>query len=436
MTARRQPSPDDGQAGSEDIHMAPVNNNNAAEKTSISRPAEADSDISVFSDTLFIGGGTPSSVPPPLIEELMAFIRKSKGAVFSGRDENVSRDETEERAHRGQTKVSSLLAEDAEVTIEVNPGTVDYEGLLSYRRAGINRLSMGVQSFCDEELRFLGRIHSAEDAERCFHDARKAGFDNINIDLIFGFPGNTVKSWRKTLKTALDLRPDHISFYSLQIEEGTPLYRMFRNDEVEQVSDEINRQMYHDAVRLLQENGYLHYEISNASLPGKQCRHNLKYWSMCDYVGFGVSAHSYLREHAHEIFSDYEGKSGDARKGAAKKDARHTLCGVRYYNEDEISGYIARIKGNRGGYIPLGACKNSLTDEISESIFTALRKTEGLDIKWFDERFAEDGITFLERYGDKIEPFLRDGFLVLKDHHLSFTLKGFDISNYILSELI
>ena len=194
MTARRQPSPDDGQAGSEDIHMAPVNNNNAAEKTSISRPAEADSDISVFSDTLFIGGGTPSSVPPPLIEELMACIRKSKGAVFSGRDENVSRDETEERAHRGQTKVSSLLAEDAEVTIEVNPGTVDYEGLLSYRRAGINRLSMGVQSFCDEELRFLGRIHSAEDAERCFHDARKAGFDNINIDLIFGFPGNTVKS--------------------------------------------------------------------------------------------------------------------------------------------------------------------------------------------------------------------------------------------------
>lgn len=409
LASRKSPSSPDGGAllskSADSIGSFSADVDDAADKN--------DEDVSAFADTLFIGGGTPSSVPPHLIEELMDCIRKSEIVYGVCSDQTVQKEQGEQIEQRESKR---FLSQDAEVTMEINPGTVDRESLIRYRKAGINRLSMGVQSFCDEELRFLGRIHSAKDAEQCFYDARKAGFDNINIDLIFGFPGNTIESWRQTLKKALNLKPDHISFYSLQIEEGTPLYRMFREDAVEQVSDEINRQMYHEAVKLLQENGYLHYEISNASLPGRQCQHNLKYWSMCDYIGFGVSAHSYLRDH---IFDDPE-----------------KCNGIRYFNEDDIFSYMARIKSDDRGYIPFNVFQNSLTDEISESIFTAMRKTEGLDIGWFDRRFAGSGITFLDEYGEKIEPFLRDGFLVLEKNHLRFTLKGFDISNYILSELI
>lgn len=407
---------------------------NIEEKTAFA--GVTDPGVWTFADTLFLGGGTPSSVPPYFIEELMAVIRER---------EQVYREFGRGGSDVKKIRSICLLADDAEVTMEVNPGTVDFESLVRYRKAGINRLSIGVQSFNDEELEFLGRIHSAEDAERCFYDARRAGFENINIDLIFGFPGNTLEMWKKTLKRVIDLQPDHISFYSLQIEEETPLYEMFRKDMVEQISDEINRQMYHDAVQMLKERGYVHYEISNASLPGKQCRHNLKYWSMCDYVGFGLSAHSYLCDNIRVLFDQYPIQpvvpSADVTDSIggiipSERDEWKRQGGARYYNEDDILEYIARIRNNTGGYIPLNAAHNSLADEISETIFTGLRKTEGVDLEWFDRRFSESGVAFMELYGEKIKPFLRDELLILQDHHLRFSLRGFDISNYILSELI
>lgn len=397
-----------------------------------------------FADTLFIGGGTPSSVDLSLIEDLLK-------ELYAGWDP-VNKKNLPDGSDRCGRKTEGdfvLLGKDAEITMELNPGTADYESLLRYRKAGINRLSMGVQSFHNEELKFLGRIHTAEEAEACFRDARRAGFDNINIDLIFGIPGSTAESWKKTLQRALDLKPDHISFYSLQIEEGTPLYRMFRSDQIDQVSDEENRRMYHDAVDLLKRYGYIHYEISNAALPGKECRHNLKYWSMCDYVGFGVSAHSYLNAETAERLKLYTGaESADAEESADEDisvccgSADDAAGGVRFYNEDDISAYMRRMESESRGYIPPEVQKNSLRDEISESLFTSLRKVEGISVRWFDERFRKEGITFMDEFGEKIGKFLKEGYLILEKNEtgeperLRFTLKGFDISNYILAELI
>lgn len=344
----------------------------------------ADRGRSWFADSLFLGGGTPSAAGPDLIEDLMKCVNRPS---FSG---------------------IRLLSENSEITMEANPGTVTYEDLIRYRKAGINRLSIGVQSMKDEELRFLGRIHSAEDARCCISDARKAGFENISVDLIFGFPGHTVSSWKETLHCALDMKPSHISVYSLQIEEGTPLYRMFRRDEVEEVPDEENREMYHVAVDILRHRGYEMYEISNASLPGRACRHNLKYWSMRDYVGFGASAHSY----------------------------RH---GARYYNEDDISSYIGRMR-DACVYERRNERKNTMEDERGDAIFTCLRRKEGLNLKWFDSLFFRgEESSFLEKYGKAIRPFLEDGSLILErggEGRLRFSEKGVDLSNYIIGRIL
>lgn len=371
-----------------------------------------------FADTLFIGGGTPSAVDPALVEDLLSHILHPDSDIA----ENLR-------------KTVRLLSDDAEITMEVNPATVDPVSLRRYREAGVNRLSIGVQSFCDSELKFLGRIHTSGEAEACFYDARRAGFDNINIDLIFGIPGSGSESWRKTLQKALSLRPDHLSFYSLQIEEGTPLYEMFRRDEAEQVSDEENRRMYHEAIRLLGEAGYCHYEISNAALPGRECRHNLKYWSMCDYAGFGVSAHSYLQYPYDGIL---DGIVKEDRENCTGKYEFHS--GVRFCNEDGISEYLDRIlrgeKNIRGHIKPWHMYKNSLRDEISETLFTGLRKREGISLSWFDERFEGTGVIFLDEFGQKMASFIDEGYLIFDGQHLRFSIRGADISNYILSELI
>lgn len=386
----------------------------------------------VFADTLFLGGGTPSSVDPALIEELMRYIRAMKS---EGSGNEIDRgDCVEEKGGcerendlpqicaRGEEYTSEgaryLLSGNAEITMEVNPATVDYDSLVRYRRAGINRLSIGVQSFQDEELKFLGRIHTAGEAECCFTMARRAGFENINIDLIFGIPGSTADSWKSTLRRAVALRPDHLSFYSLQIEEGTPLYRMFRSDDIQQVSDEENRRMYHDAVQFLEQVGYHQYEISNAALAKRECRHNLKYWSMCDYAGFGVSAHSYLN--------------------APFCEAAPT-GGIRFFNEDDIFDYLRRIDETEEkdrGYLPFHIYQNTLRDEISEALFTGLRKKRGISLSWFDERFRNEGVTFLSEFGEKMKPFIEEGYLIFDGKSVRFSLKGFDLSNYILAELI
>ena len=307
-------------------------------------------------DTVFIGGGTPSILPSPYIGEILDCIRD----CFT-------------------------VEEDAEVSMESNPKTLTYENLLAYRKAGINRLSIGVQSLDDDCLKALGRVHTAADFRRNFIMAREAGFDNINMDLMFAIPGHTMEVWEETLDEAIKLGPEHISFYSLQIEEGTPFYDMYRKGEFDQVPDDIDRDMYHRAIAKLKEAGYEHYEISNACKPGRECRHNLKYWSMEDYLGIGPSASSYMK-------------------------------GVRFAEAPLMEFH-----------------ENTQEDDMAEFAFTGLRKACGIAFDDFEKRY---GRKFWDVFADKreeLEPYFSAGQLIETEKGLALSEEGFDISNAIMA---
>lgn len=325
-------------------------------------------------DSVFFGGGTPSLADPSSIQSVLSLLP---------------------------------LTADAEITMEANPGTLTPEKLRAFRSCGINRVSLGVQSFQDHELAFLGRIHDSREAVETIREVRRAGFDNLNIDLIFGFPGQTLTSWKQTLQTAIELQPEHLSFYSLQIEEGTPLYRLFREDQVEQIPDELNREMYHYAVEILKSSGYGHYEISNAALPGRECRHNLKYWTMTPYFGLGAGSHSFLG-------------------------------GVRYFSPDSREGYLHLVDGmdqQSSCFLPRGEdlIENTVEDSMSDYLFTGLRLIGGISVSRFEQYF---GINFSERYREALDRHLKDGTMELREGFLRFTEKGLDLSNYILMDFI
>ncbi len=307
-------------------------------------------------DTIFIGGGTPSILPSAYIGKILDSVRNA----FD-------------------------VEADAEISMESNPKTLTYENLLAYRKYGINRLSMGVQSLDDDCLKALGRVHTAADFRQNFIMAREAGFDNINMDLMFAVPGHTMEIWEETLREAISLEPEHISFYSLQIEEGTPFYDMYKRGEFDQVSDEVDREMYHRAIEMFKEAGYEHYEISNVAKPGYTCRHNLKYWSMEDYLGIGESASSYM------------------------KGIRFTEAPLMEYHE------------------------NDFQDDTGEFVFTGLRKCSGISFEDFRRRYGKD---FWEVFGDlkeDLRPFIHGGQLLETEDGLQLSETGFDISNKIMA---
>lgn len=310
-------------------------------------------------DTVFIGGGTPSLPDSALIGRVCESLWKS-----------------------------FHIDRNAEITIETNPGTLTEKKLRDYRSFGINRLSIGVQSLDNRVLKTLGRIHTAEEFMENFALARQVGFANINLDLMFAVPGHTMDSWENTLERALELSPEHLSFYSLQIEEDTPFYRMFRDGIIDQIPDELDRQMYHKTIARLREAGYVHYEISNAAKPGFQCRHNLKYWSMDEYLGIGSSASSYIE-------------------------------GTRFTESPNPEFHI-----------------NTKEDDMSEFVFTGLRKTCGIDLGEFEKRFSQD---FWKVYGDRkaeLADFFREGKLIEEEGRLRLSEAGIDISNAIMAVFV
>jgi oxygen-independent coproporphyrinogen-3 oxidase len=321
-------------------------------------------------DTIFLGGGTPTILPPTEIDDIIE-------AVYS-------------RFH---------VADDAEITVEANPGTVDREYLRAIRDIGANRLSFGVQSFDDCTLMRLGRVHSAREAVDSYAVAREAGYDNVNIDLIFGLPDQSAASWEGDIRTALSLRPDHLSFYDLQLEEETPLYEDVMSGRLEALTDIEDRRMYHAAVDALTAAGYEHYEISNAALPGRRSRHNLKYWSMDDYLGFGLGAHSYLDGRR---FTNTEFR-GDYIKARS--------------SEQMVSSYYNNTKG----------------DEISEYIWLGLRRTDGISLSDFSARFGED---FMNLYAHETENLIERKLLTRDGDKLRLTALGLDLSNVVFREFV
>ena len=329
--------------------------------------------------TVFFGGGTPSILKGEQIEKILKVLRER-----------------------------FVIAENAEITLEMNPGTVTGEKLEIYKRAGINRLSIGLQSVHNGELKMLGRIHTYEEFLESYHMARKAGFDNMNVDLISAIPGQTVESWKRTLSTILELQPEHISAYSLILEPGTPFYELYakENDKVEKLlpDEDAERQMYRQTKVMLKEAGYERYEISNYSRPGYECRHNLGYWNRVPYLGFGIGAASLVPQ---------------------EMSVKGKMC--RYSNPDNIEEYqkcfLDKFKGE-----PL-----EREDEMEEFMFLGLRKTSGVLKGQFRSCF-QTGIE--EVYGGQLEKLKNFRLIEENEERIWLTERGIDVSNMVFVEFM
>lgn len=321
-------------------------------------------------DTIFIGGGTPSVPDSALIVGIMEHVRKA-----------------------------FHVAEGAEISMEANPGTVTREKLTDYRRAGINRLSFGLQSANDRELKLLGRIHTWAEFLESFHLARDCGFTNINIDLMSALPGQTRESWKDTLKRVTDLNPEHISAYSLIIEDGTPFGEKYGSEEGRKLlpDEDSEREMYHETKRFLRDCGYERYEISNYAKPGRACRHNIGYWTGLPYLGLGLGASSYM----------------DGCRFAVNSDMKQYL--------EEKPGMFTDVE------------KLTKKDMEEEFFYVGLRMTAGVSLPEFERRF---GVSAKDVYPGLMEMFVEEKAAVFQGDRFVLTDYGLDVSNYIMAQFL
>ena len=321
-------------------------------------------------DTIFIGGGTPSVPDSALIVGIMEHVRKA-----------------------------FHVAEGAEISMEANPGTVTREKLTDYRRAGINRLSFGLQSANDRELKLLGRIHTWAEFLESFHLARECGFTNINIDLMSALPGQTRESWKDTLKRVTDLNPEHISAYSLIIEDGTHFGEKYGSEEGRKLlpDEDSEREMYHETKRFLRDCGYERYEISNYAKPGRACRHNIGYWTGLPYLGLGLGASSYM----------------DGCRFAVNSDMKQYL--------EEKPGMFTDVE------------KLTKKDMEEEFFYVGLRMTAGVSLPEFERRF---GVSAKDVYPGLMEMFVEEKAAVFQGDRFVLTDYGLDVSNYIMAQFL
>lgn len=320
--------------------------------------------------SIFVGGGTPSILTEAQITQVFEAVHES-----------------------------FPIREDAEITLEMNPGTDVKDKLPVYRELGINRLSMGLQSADNEELKCLGRIHTYEDFRQVYQWVREAGFTNINVDLMSAIPGQTLESYEDTLRKVADLEPEHISAYSLIIEEGTPFYERYgEGRHAEELPDEdIERQMYVRTGEILEDYGYHRYEISNYAKDGYECRHNLGYWDRKEYLGLGAGASS-LMDH------------------------------IRWKEPDHIGPSTGLVLEEREDFTRLRR-----KDEMEEFMFLGLRKINGVSEHDFYKSFR---VSMDEIYKDSIENLIKEGLLVREEDRIRLTDRGIDLSNYALSQFL
>lgn len=316
--------------------------------------------------TIFIGGGTPSSIDGRYIYDILDYLY-------------------------GNLTISKY----PEVTIEVNPGTLDREKVRIYKETGINRVSMGVQSFNDNILKYIGRIHKVEDVYESYSLLRKEGFENINMDLIFGLPNQTLNDVLFSIREAVNLGVEHISHYSLIIEEGTNFYELYKAGKLNLPDEDEERIMYHRATEYLIESGFNHYEISNYALPGFECKHNLVYWDLLPYLGIGLGSHSYMGN-------------------------------KRFYNTSNIDNYIEKINKKE---LPIEG--EELIDRqtaMEEFCILGIRKIKGIDKKEFKRRF---NVEIEDIYDDVIKKHVGDGLLIDDGDYIRLTKRGLDLSNLV-----
>jgi oxygen-independent coproporphyrinogen-3 oxidase len=324
--------------------------------------------------TVYFGGGTPSLLAPDQITRLIQAARNNPG-----------------------------VAKDAEITLEANPGTVTLASLQGYLAAGVNRLSLGVQSLDDRQLALLGRIHSADEAREAFNMARAAGFSNIGIDLMHGLPGQTLDDWQSALSEAIDMKPEHISAYGLSVEDGTPFAAMADKGELILPEEELAAGMLEMTSEFLRKAGYEHYEISNFALPGYRSCHNQVYWRRGNYLGFGAGAHSFLSSPG---------------------------FGRRWENPSGLLEYAAAIKGKK---LAENELMLSGKEAMSEFMFLGLRLLEGVDREEFAGQFGME----LEEAFPKATGMLCEKWLLIEDgSRLRLTSKGLLLANVVMSEFV
>lgn len=324
--------------------------------------------------TIFLGGGTPSILESTHIQQIFTALRES-----------------------------FKISKNAEITIEANPGTVTNEKLETYKQVGINRISFGLQSANNEELKMLGRIHTYEEFLESYELARKCGFDNINVDLISAIPKQTLASWEETLTRIIALNPEHISAYSLIIEEGTPFAEVYgegKAGEKELPSEEEERVIYQRTEELLEQAGYHRYEISNYAKEGMECKHNLGYWERVNYLGVGLGASSLLEN-------------------------------VRFHNTEELQFYMEKSSDLKA----IQCDEEMLTKaaQMEEFVFLGMRKMKGISVQEFKEAF---GKSIYDCYGKNIEHMKQEKLIEEKDGYIRLTKRGIDVSNYVFAEIL
>ncbi|MBI6020958.1 oxygen-independent coproporphyrinogen III oxidase [Clostridium perfringens] len=321
-------------------------------------------------NTIFIGGGTPSVLEADELECLLKEVAKLN------------------------------MAKDIEYSMECNPGNLTEEKLEVMKKYGVNRISMGLQAKQDNLLKGLGRIHNYKTFKENFLLAKKVGFNNINVDLMFGLPNQRLNEWEETLREIISLEPAHISAYSLIIEEGTAFYNLYENDKLKLPTEEEERKMYHLAKKILEENGFNQYEISNYAKEGKECRHNLAYWNMDNWIGVGSAAASYIN-------------------------------GKRIKNKSSVEEYINSI--NEKGEAVEEIINNSKNDNMEEFMFMGLRKINGIDENEFKNRFS---MNINDVYGEILNKYTGEGLLIRESGRIFLSEKGIEISNIIMADFL
>lgn len=321
--------------------------------------------------TIYIGGGTPSSIEENYIADIIETIKLNMN------DEDLKN------------------FENIEVTIEVNPGTVNKEKLQVYKKIGINRLSIGLQETHNELLKSIGRIHTYEEFIKTYNLARKIGFNNINVDLMIALPNQTIQDIKENLEKITKLNPEHISVYSLILEEGTPFYNKYNENKIKLPDEELERNMYWYVKNTLENNGYMHYEISNFSKKGFESKHNMNCWNQEEYLGFGVAAHSYNNR-------------------------------IRYSNTNSIEEYI---KGSN----KIIHEEQTLEDMQKEYMLLGLRKIEGINIQKFKNKFAQNPIFIFK---EQLNKLVNEELIIVDGNEIKLTNKGLDLANIVWEEFV
>ena len=326
--------------------------------------------------TIYLGGGTPSYIKEEYIKEILDLLKE-------------------------KLVNNKISWKNIEITIEINPGTVTKEKLEIYIKAGVNRLSIGLQSTNNYLLKKIGRIHKVEDFYDTYNLAREIGFDNINVDLMIALPSQTIKDIKESLEKVANLNPNHISVYSLIVEEGTLLEKQIEEGNLKLISDEEERKMYWYVKDFLELSGYNHYEISNFSKKGKESKHNLNCWNQEEYIGFGLAAHSYID-------------------------------GIRFCNTSNLEEYIENINNNLNKNKEVEE-RQEREDKEKEFMMLGFRKIEGVNISKFKEKYQENPLFLFRKELDKL---VSEGLIEVDLNNIRLTNKGLDLANLVFEEFI